>query len=238
MPSNVQSSRAIQLESAPTLSGTSKADAASSAGQLIQQMPTFGNQFLQGMKIGYTGVKMTLGPFLAYRGAKIEKDILGLQADLLEMQIQSIQTQADDVMRAGHQQSAEVSYQAGHAKSSARASMGASGVRVGAAGSSAEVLSSIDIVKDMQRSQIMANAVAQSWGYRRQAVNVQNQLLAVESARRNVSPWAAAITTHLSDVMSSMEMGGDMFGGGQGGGLSGETFKNAGSFFSNMFSGG
>lgn len=238
MPSNVQSSRSIQLESATTLSGTSKADAASAAGQMIQQMPSFGNEFVQGMKLGYTGMKMVLGPFLAYRDAKIEKEILGLQEDLLEMQIQSIHTQADDVLRAGHQQSAEVSYQAGQAKSSARSSMGASGVRVGASGSSAEVLSSIDIVKDMKRSQIMANAVAQSWGYRRQAVNVQNQLLAVESARKNVSPWAAAITSHLSDVMSSMQMGGDMFGGGQGGGLSADTWKNAGSFFSNMFSGG
>lgn len=238
MPSNVNSPRAVQLESAPTLSGTSKADAASAMGQMIQEMPSFGSEFVQGMKLGYAGTKMTIAPFLAYRGAKIEKEILGLQADLLEMQVQSIQTQADDVMRAGHQASAAVSYQAGQAKSSARASMGASGVRVNAAGSSAEALSSIDIVKDMQRNQIMANAVAQSWGYRRQAVQVQNQALAVRSAQKNVSPWAAAITTHLSDVMDSMSMVGDMFGGGQGGGLSGETFKNAGSFFSNMFSGG
>lgn len=237
MPSNVNSSRAIQLESAPTLSGTSQADAASAMGQMIQEMPSFGSEFVQGMKIGYTGVTMTLSPFLAYRGAKIEKEILGLQADLLDMQVQSIQTQAEDVMRAGHQASAAVSYQAGQAKSSARASMGASGVRVNAAGSSAEALSSIDIVKDMQRSQIMANAVAQSWGYRRQAVQVQNQALAVRSAQKNVSPWAAAITTHLSDVMDSMNQMGDMFGGGQGGGLSGETFKNAGSFFSNIFGG-
>lgn len=237
MPSNVNSSRAIQLESAPTLSGTSQADAASAMGQMIQEMPSFGSEFVQGMKIGYTGVTMTLSPFLAYRGAKIEKEILGLQADLLDMQVQSIQTQAEDVMRAGHQASAAVSYQAGQAKSSARASMGASGVRVNAAGSSAEALSSIDIVKDMQRSQIMANAVAQSWGYRRQAVQVQNQALAVRSAQKNVSPWAAAITTHLSDVMDSMNQMGDMFGGGQGGGLSDETFKNAGSFFSNMFGG-
>lgn len=237
MPSNVNSSRAIQLESAPTLSGTSQADAASAMGQMIQEMPSFGSEFVQGMKIGYTGVTMTLSPFLAYRGAKIEKEILGLQADLLDMQVQSIQTQAEDVMRAGHQASAAVSYQAGQAKSSARASMGASGVRVNAAGSSAEALSSIDIVKDMQRSQIMANAVAQSWGYRRQAVQVQNQALAVRSAQKKISPWAAAITTHLSDVMDSMNQMGDMFGGGQGGGLSGETFKNAGSFFSNMFGG-
>ena len=237
MPSNVNSPRAVQLESAPTLSGTSQADAASAMGKMIQEMPSFGSEFVQGMKIGYTGVTMTLSPFLAYRGAKIEKEILGLQADLLDMQVQSIQTQAEDVMRAGHQASAAVSYQAGQAKSSARASMGASGVRVNAAGSSAEALSSIDIVKDMQRSQIMANAVAQSWGYRRQAVQVQNQALAVRSAQKNISPWAAAITTHLSDVMDSMNQMGDMFGGGQGGGLSGETFKNAGSFFSNMFGG-
>lgn len=238
MPSNVSSSRAIQLESATTLSGASKSDVSSGIGQIIQKMPSFGNNFVMGMKLGYTGVKMTLSPILAYRDAKIEKEILGLQADLLDMQIQSIQTQADDVMRAGHQSSAAVSYQAGQAKSSARASMGASGVRVNAAGSSAEALSSIDIVKDMQRNQIVANAVAQSWGYRRQTVNLQNQVLAIESAKRNITPWAAAVTTHLSDVMSSMSMVGDMFGNGKGGALNSETWQNAGSFISNMFSGG
>ena len=217
MPSNVNSSRSVQLESATSLSGASKSDVTSSIGQIIQQMPSFSNNFVM---------------------AKIEKEILGLQADLLDMQIQSIQTQADDVMRAGHQASAAVSYQAGQAKSSARASMGASGVRVNAAGSSAEALSSIDIVKDMQRNQIMANAVAQSWGYRRQTVNLQNQVLAIESAKRNITPWAAAVTTHLSDVMSSMSMVGDMFGNGKGGALNSETWQNAGSFISNMFSGG
>ena len=62
MPSNVNSSRSVQLESATSLSGASKSDVTSSIGQIIQQMPSFSNNFVMGMKLGYTGVKMTSAP--------------------------------------------------------------------------------------------------------------------------------------------------------------------------------
>lgn len=211
-------------------SGMTEADASSSMGQAIQSAPSFGSDFMEGMKLGYQGTKMTIAPFLSYRKAKQQKKILGLQQELLEMQAQSYQTAAEDVMRAGHNASASVSYQMGQAKASARTSMAAHGVRVGQ-GSSAEVLTSYDIAKEMQTNQIIANAVTQSWGYRRQAVNIENQALAVESAKNSISPWASAITSFITESMNSMNVVGSDFGGGQGGIFSGQTWKNFGSFW-------
>jgi hypothetical protein len=223
---------------APQTTGSGWGSATSSMGKAVENMPTFGNSFLQGMKLGYQGEQMTVAPFLAYRKAKQEKNILNLQADLMELQAQSFQTAADDVMRAGHQASASVSYQTGQAKSSVRASQGASGVRVGATGSSAETLASFDIVKEIQTNQIMANAVAQSFGYRRKALDVQHRADAIRRAADSISPWASAITTHLGDVIDSLSMVGNNFSSGQGGGLSADTWKNFGSSFSSMFGGG
>lgn len=204
------------LYSSPQSSST-KAGTAQAVGQSIQNMPSFGSDFIQGMKWGYQGVTDTAAPFMSYRAAKLEKTLLGLQQDLIELQAQSLQTQADDAMKAGIQQSADVSYRIGQAKSSARTSMAAAGVRVGAAGSSAEILASFDIVKDAQRAVIMQNAIAQSFGYRKQAVDVQNQARAVAAAKRSVSPWAAAITSFINVGMSQMDFGamGKSFGQAQ-----------------------
>lgn len=212
------------LYSSPQSSST-KAGTAQAVGQSIQNMPSFGSDFVQGMKWGYQGVTDTAAPFMAYRAAKLEKTLLGLQQDLIELQAQSLQTQADDAMRAGIQQSADVSYRIGQAKSSARTSMAAAGVRVGAAGSSAEILASFDIVKDAQRAVIMQNAIAQSFGYRKQAVDVQNQARAVASAKNQVSPWASAITSFINVGMSQMDFGamGKSIGHAQSSGGSGSS---------------
>lgn len=218
-------------EAKTVTAGKTEADTGKAVGNAVQSMPSFGSDFVEGMKLGYMGEQMTVAPFLAYRKAKQEKNILSLQQEILEMQAQSYQTAAEDVIRAGHQSSAAVSYQSGQAKSSTRASMGASGVRVNAAGSSARVLASYDLVKEVQTNQIMANAVNQSFGYKRAAVNARNQALAVESAKNSISPWASAITTFISSSLQSLNTIGSDFGNGQGGIMNGQTWKNFANFW-------
>ena len=79
----VQTSMGQQQSSATK--GMTQVEATNSIGEGIKSMPNF-NNFVQGMKIGYQGVKDTLGPFLSYRKAKQQKAILGMQAELLDMQ--------------------------------------------------------------------------------------------------------------------------------------------------------
>ena len=187
-------------------------------------MPNF-NNFVQGMKIGYQGVKDTLGPFLSYRKAKQQKAILGMQAELLDMQARTYQTAADDAMRAGMQQASAISFQTGQQKSSARTSMAAHGVRVGAQGSSAEVLTDYDISKEIQVNQIM-RMPSRSLSDTPCCRSVSNKALAVRSAQKSITPWAAAITTMVRSAMESSDMMGSMSGGGKGGGMSGSTWQN------------
>lgn len=158
--------------------------------------------FGTGFKVGYTAGNVLTGPFLSYRAAKQEKRSLQMQADIANLQSASYHTAADDAKRAGLNQAAAIGYQAGQAKSSAKVKQAASGVRVGGSGSSAEVLTSIDISKEMQINQVIANSVAQSWGYRRTAVDYSNKALSYECAANGVSPWAAAITTLVGSLTS------------------------------------
>ena len=158
--------------------------------------------FGTGFKVGYTAGNILTGPFLAYKSAKYEKRSLQMQADIANLQSASFHTAADDAKRAGLQQAAAIGYQAGQAKSSTRVRQAASGVRVGGSGSSAEVLASIDVAKEMQVNQVIANSVAASWGYRRTAVDYSNKALSYECAAKGISPWAAAITNLVSSLTS------------------------------------
>lgn len=164
--------------------------------------------FNKGFTVGWGATGTVTEPFLAYRAAKYEKRKLNMQADLMRLQQKAQATAADDVMRGGERQAASIGYQAGQAKSASRASMAAAGVQVGASGNSAEALASIDVVKEAQINQVMANAVAQSWGYRKAAVQSGNEALAFEEAAHDVSPILAAFVEFNNQAVSMMDQNG------------------------------
>lgn len=226
--------------------GKSQASAVSSSANSIMNAKGAGgfSEFQTGFKVGYTGVMQHGGTWLAYRAAKQEKKLLKMNAQLMEWQAQSYQTAAEDVMSNGERQAAAIGYEAGQAKSSARVGQAASGVRVGASGSAAETLASIDIVREMQTNQVMANAVAESWGYRRTAVDYRNQALGYRAAAKSISPWAAALVTYNNYAMNIMnggygEVGGSSSGSGSSNSkYSGATWQDFASFGQSLFGSG
>lgn len=195
-----------------TSSAISSTANAISSGSSKMGFGMFGMAF----KVGYSGIMSTFSPWLSYRAAKNEKRLMNMQADLAMMQSKAFHTAADDVMRMGERQNAAVGYGAGQAKSSTRVQMASAGIQVGAKGSSAETLADIDIIKEIQMNQITANAIADSWGYRKQGVMEANKAEAYRSAAGSISPWAAAITTMMTDAMNMLNSFDSVGGGGKG----------------------
>lgn len=184
------------------------------AASMISEIP---GGFGQGFKYGYAGAQMTVAPFIAYRSAKQQKQILGMQAQLSDLQAKAYQTAAEDVLRAGQRQVAAITYQAGQARASTRVAQATSGIRIAGAGSAAETLASQAIVTEMQVNQVLANAVTQSFGYQRAKTQQKINSLSIRSAQSSISPWAASIVAHISSAaesMPSMDFG--SFGGGNG----------------------
>lgn len=144
--------------------------------------------------------------YFTYQNTKNEKAILKCQAELYRIQAQSLRNAADDAMRAGNQQIAAITYKAGQQKAATRVSMAASGIQVGV-GSSAELLASQDIARDMQVNQTYANAVTASFGYRRSATNTEGKALATQAASNSISPWAAATIYGLNSLGKDKETG-------------------------------
>lgn len=183
--------------------GTSTQGSSQIIDTVSQQMGNIGGGFGMGYTMGYNGIKTLTEPYLAYRAAKHEKALLGMQADLANMQAMTYQTAAEDIIRAGHQQVAEATYNMGQSIASTRVSQASSGVRVAGSGSTAEVIANQRIVTEMQVNQIMANAINQSFGYQRGKVDAKGRALAFRSARSAINPWVSAIAAHLTAVNNS-----------------------------------
>jgi hypothetical protein len=144
--------------------------------------------------------------YSAWSASKTEKKLYAIQARMQELQARAAQNQSEDILRAGNQKVAVITYQSGQAKASSKVSMAAAGVRVGT-GNSAEVLASHDIVKEMQVNQTIANTIAQSYGAKRQAVNASNKAIAIQAQVEGISPWAAALNSGTKSLYSGVEKG-------------------------------
>lgn len=193
--------------------GMDSNSASMSAGASIMNNPS-SDDFSQGMKYGYAGVRTVTAPLLAYRAAKQEKKLMQMQQDLSDLNAKAYQTAAEDVLRNGNLAVAGITAEAGQAKSAARVSQASAGIQISGSGSAAEVMTSMDIAKEMAVNQTLANAVTQSYGYKRKETQQRMNSMAIKATKDSISPWAAALnafnTTSLSFAQS--------FGGGMGGG--------------------
>lgn len=199
---------------------TSSASASTAISKTGSAIGEVGGKISGGFGLGYTvgstAVQSLTAPWLAYRSAKYEKRQLKMQADLYAMQAKAQHTAADDIWRAGHKQAAGIGFEAGQAKSSTRVSQAAAGIQVSGSGSAAEIMTSIDIAKEMQINDVMAAACANAWGYRRQAVNSENQAMAARATASSISPWANALATIASgalDILNGKDSQGNKVAG-------------------------
>lgn len=97
----------------------------------------------------------------SYYSAQSQKGALGLQADLEEYQAQNALVQGEREMQRSRLSTANL-------KSTQRASMAANGVDL-ADGSAARVLTSTDVLGEIDAQTIEHNALLNAWGYRSDA---------------------------------------------------------------------
>lgn len=172
--------------------------------QVAQGLSNIPGGFGTGVSLGYSGVKTLTAPYLAYRAAKQERSLLQIQADLQDTQASIYQSAAEDVLRAGQQHVAALTYQLGQNIGTSRVAQAAAGVHVAGSGSMAEVLADQRITTEIQVNQILANAITASFGYQRAKVGSQAKALAYRSARGSISPWVNAMAAHLTAVNEGM----------------------------------
>lgn len=146
----------------------------------------------------------------SYYAAESQKNQLKMQAQNLRFSAQmsainarQAEFAAQQSTLAGQGQIARYTMAAGQQRASARTSMAARGIQ-GGVGTSAEVIASMNLIKDIDRLTMNANMVRQSEALRMQAVNYTNQAVMQGTSANNVNATAGTISPFSASFTSLM----------------------------------
>lgn len=164
------------------------------------------------------GIFAALG---AVQAAKTQRQNIRFQSEVADLNAQHARFVGDinsriselgaqSILNQGEHQAAAVTLRAGQIKSTQRANMAANGIDLGV-GNAAEVLASTDIMKEIDKNTVEANAVRSAWGYRaqglasrmatdQQASNFQTQSDFARTTANSINPNSAGVSSLLSSA--------------------------------------
>ena len=123
---------------------------------------------LGGASIGLAIGSMINSGVNAYMTSKTNSVVAKQQKRVDEANKAIAELGAESALRAGESQVAQITYKAGQTKARQRANFAANGVALGE-GSVQEVLTNTDVLKELDVRTTQMNALADAWGYKRQA---------------------------------------------------------------------
>lgn len=159
--------------------------------------------------------------FGSYFGAKSQKASLKAQAAIAESNARIAELGAQSELLRGDAEVGQLTLRAGQIKSAQRTAMSANGVDLGV-GNAAEVQASTEIMKEIDKNTITANAVRSAWGYRTQATNFQNEAIVKRGTASGISPIGSAGSTLLG---SATNVASNWYGLNKVGALKGTMFE-------------
>lgn len=132
----------------------------------------------------------------SYYGAKNQASNLRYQADIAEVNARVADLGAKSEMLRGEREVQSSKLKTAQLKSAQRASLAANGVDLGE-GSAVNILSSTDVMGEIDADTIAANAVRSAWGYRTQANNARAEATVGRGTASGINPTAAATSSLL-----------------------------------------
>jgi hypothetical protein len=135
----------------------------------------------------------------SYYSARTSKTNLELQSSLADTNAKIAELGAQSALMQGEREEQKSRLQTAQLKSTQRTAMAANGIDLGE-GSAAQVLTSTDLMGEIDASTIKANAARSAWGYRTQAVNEQNQATMSRAAASAISPGGYAFGSLLGSA--------------------------------------
>ena len=155
--------------------------------------------YLPMASLGMQAAGAAMGTVGSYYSAQNTKSNLQMQANLADTNAQIAELGAQSALAQGAKEEQRSRLQTTALKKSQRVAMAANGVDLGQ-GSAAEILTSTDLMGDIDANTIKANAVRNAWGYRTQATNYQNQALMNRASASSISPMGGAVSSLLGSA--------------------------------------
>lgn len=143
------------------------------------------------MMQGVGSVSSAMG---AYTSAQASQAGLRAQANIDDINARTAENFAQNTLVAGERDVQRSQFAAAALKSRQRANLAANGVDLGV-GSAAEVLTSTDVMSEIDANTLQANAVRAAWGYRTQKTNYLNDAASKRAGASAISPFGAAAST-------------------------------------------
>ena len=155
--------------------------------------------------LGMQAAGAVSGAIGGFYSAKMTKNQLAFEADMSRINARIAELGARSAFERGQKEVASLTMQAGQLKSRQRAAMAANGIDLGE-GNAAEIQASTDLMREIDKQTIEANAVRSAWGYRTEAANLQSSALMKEGSAAGISPLmagASSLLTGAGQVASS-----------------------------------
>jgi hypothetical protein len=132
----------------------------------------------------------------AYYSAASQKSQLRAQAAMAELNAAQSEKSAQQTLEAGKDAVSRQGLQVSRLKSRQVIGMAVNGIDLGS-DSAVRALTDTDVMSELDKNAMTANAVRQAWGYRTQATDYRNQALTQRANASAISPGLAAATTLL-----------------------------------------
>lgn len=137
----------------------------------------------------------------SYYGAKAQARQLAFEADMADINARMAESAAERTLAAGRREVQRSKMQTAGLKSRQRVAMAANGVALDE-GSAVNVLTTTDYIGEVDANTIEANAIAQAWGHKIDAVNTRSQARSARSAAASISPGQAALSSIIGSAGS------------------------------------
>lgn len=144
----------------------------------------------------FGAISSAYGAYSQMRSTRLQ---LQLQADLSAINARLSESTAQSTLLAGQQQEQNARLKTAALKGSQRASMAANGLDLGS-DTATNVLTTTDVMGEIDANTIHANAVRAAWGYRTQAVNAQNTARMSSANSEGMSSASAAASSLLGSA--------------------------------------
>lgn len=137
--------------------------------------------------------------FGAYFSAKSTANNLEFQAKMSEINARAAEVQAQSIMDQGQKAIGQVTMKAGKVVSAQKVSQASRGIAMGE-GSAAEEVATTELMKEIDKYTINANAVRAAEAARMQKVNYMNDSLLKNTTADTISPFSSAATSLMSSA--------------------------------------
>jgi len=135
----------------------------------------------------------------SYYGAKAQARQLAFEADMADINARMAESAAERTMASGRREVQRSRMQTAALKSRQRVAMAANGVALDE-GSAVNVQTTTDYIGEVDANTIEANAIAQAWGHRIDAVNQRSAARSGRTAASAISPGQAAMSSLIGSA--------------------------------------